>query len=473
MRRLLTLSVVILLFALDAYAQPGMQGMRMSSFGGTVAGLENPALLANVRNRWEVNLSNMNYTLENSDIKLNWRDFTSGQNINFNASSLGNIQDFSLKNIVEFQGPSVMFNLKNKLAIGFSTRVRSFTQLNSMDLSLVQPLFENRPFDLATDGKIVEPYLNVNLQTFADFGISGAYKVLRLKKHNLFVGATARIYRGLFAFDFTGQDIDIDLDQAVNDSVLNINADLALKASVPADADFLNNGDGLSGFLNPGVVLNSLVQQAAGSGFGFDIGAVYEGKLLKRKLRAGVSITDIGSVRYNKGIQYGASFVANNVSIHKDSLDNFPSGYDSIKAYAASYGVVIDTSIGETSFSQSLPTRINLFADLQIVKGFYVSVMTALDATSSGQLRSNYSNYLSVIPRFQSKRVEAWVPITYNAFSSQAQVGVGARISAFYFGTNNITDIIQGEVKGFNFYLGARVSSLRSKKKNDKNKGDK
>jgi hypothetical protein len=100
-------------------------------------------------------------------------------------------------------------------------------------------------------------------------------------------------------------------------------------------------------------------------------------------------------------------------------------------------------------------------------------MMTAFDATAEGKPRSNYSTYVSFIPRFQSKRVEAWVPITYNAFSSQAQVGVGARLSAFYLGTNNISDLIRGEVKGFNFYIGARVSSLRSKKKDEKNKGDK
>ena len=213
MNKHLLFVILLLLVVSSVFAQPGMQGMRISSNGGTISGLENPALLANVKNRWDVSLFGLNYTIENSDLKINWRDIMNGEELKFNAASFKNIDNFSLSNVVEIQGPSAMFSLKNKLAVGFTTRVRSFTQLRSLNFSFASPILEGRDFNIATDGKIVEPYMNINLQSFADIGVSGAYKVLRIKKHNLFVGATARMYKGIFALDFTGENINMDLNQ--------------------------------------------------------------------------------------------------------------------------------------------------------------------------------------------------------------------------------------------------------------------
>jgi hypothetical protein len=363
--------------------------------------------------------------------------------------------------VLELYGPAVYFNYKKKFAFGINTRTRFFFQLNNANLNLAKSVFNDANLNVNDYGVIKEDYINTNLNVMTDIGFTGSAQVLSLKKHKLFVGASLRFYKGLASLDFTGRNINIDPDKIANsDSVVEFSSDLEFNSSVPADFDILSS---TGSSLNFGTVLGNALNRSAGSGVGGDIGAVYQGILFNRSLRASLSITDIGRINYNRGRQRSASFVANNVQIPIDSFATFPSGYDSIRNWAANYGVQIDT--GSNSYTHSLPTRLNLYGELQVLKGFHVGLATSANLANTNNIHSSYSGYTSIIPRWQSRMAEAWMPLTYNYFSRNLKAGLGFRLAYFYFGSDDVLSLVRSDVKSLNFYLGLRVAGNYSKRK--------
>lgn len=443
----------------NSYAQPGNTGMRFSHFGGTMSTYENPAFGVTGNTKWEVQLFNVNEMMENTDLKLNWRSIA--QDGDFNFGSANGSDDFSFRNALELYGPAAFFSYKKKYAFGINTRTRFFFQLNDANLDLADATLGSDNFNLQDYGPVREDFINLNLNLLTDIGLTGSAQIFETEKHKLYAGASLRFYKGIAAVDFTGRNIDIDPDKIVNaDSVVEFSADMQFNSSTPSDLDlFSGNGDGL----DFSTVFSNAFGKSAGSGIGGDIGFVYTGELLERKVRASLSITDMGSIKYSKGSQRSASFIANDTRIPVDSFDNFPDSYDSIRTWAAGYGVTVDT--GNASFTQALPTRLNLYGEVQLLKGIHIGLATSANLASNDGRSSSYSSYTAIIPRWQSRVFEAWAPISYNYFSKNLKAGIGARLAYFYFGSDDLLGLVNSNAKSVNFYLGFRVSGNYSKRK--------
>ena len=463
MKKLFFVLFPLTIISLTALAQPGNTGMRFSHYGGTMSTYENPAFGASGHTKWEVQLFNVNEMMENTDVKLDWQSLANGNG--FDLGSNNGASDFSFRNVLELYGPAVFFNYKKKYAFGISTRTRFFFQLNDANLDLTDAAFNDNSFDINDYGTIREDFINLNLNLFTDIGFTGSAEIFKTKHHTLYAGASLRFYKGLAAIDFTGRNINIDPDKIVNaDSVVEFSTDMQFNSSMPNNIDLVS-GSG-SDELDFNTVLNNSFGKSAGNGIGGDIGAVYQGMLLNRSFKASASITDIGRINYNKGNQQSAAFIANNVRIPIDSFDSFPSGYDSIKAWAADYGVTVDS--GNASFTQSLPTRLNLYGEVQLLKGFHVGLATSANLSGTKGLTSSYSSYTAIIPRWQSRMLEAWAPISYNYFSNNLKAGLGVRLAYVYFGSDDILGLARSNAKSVNFYFGLRVSGNYSKRKVNK-----
>lgn len=467
MKKLIGLLLFFTTIVISINAQPGNTGMRFSHYGGTMSTYENPAFGANSHTKWELQLFNVNEMMENNQLELNWNSILQGNGFNFGQDSNLRQQqqvsadDFSFRNVLEVHGPALFFNYKKKFSFGVNTRTRFFFQLNDANLDLGEEALGNDNFDFNTYGPIREDFVNLNMNLLTDIGLTGSAKIISKKKHKFYVGASLRFYQGIAAIDFTGKNIDIDPNKTINaDSVVEFSADMQFNSSMPNSLDLLSSG---GGNINFATVVNNAFGNSAGSGIGGDIGAVYQGKLLKRSLRVSASITDIGSINYNKGNQRSATFIANDVQIPLDSFDNFPSGYDSIKSWASGYGVTVDT--GKASFTQALPTRLNLYGELQVLKGFHLGVASSVNLASNNGKASSYSSYTAIIPRWQSRMLEVWAPITYNYFSNNLKAGLGARLATFYFGSDDLVGLASGSTKSVNFYFGLRIAKNYNKRK--------
>ncbi len=446
--------IPIVLLATNAFAQSGNTGMRFSEFGGTQATYENPAFGAANKTKWEVQLFNANEIFENNTYKLNWRNFLKDGKFNLSSEAAS---DFSFRNALEVCGPAVMYNFKNIFSVGVNIRTRFFFQMQDANRNLTKAALTDSNFSLANYGAITEDYLNFNMHLLTDVGLTGSATVFKTEKHSLTLGASLRMYKGQAAMDFTAKNVNIDPDNIIGaDSVVRFSANMQVDAAFPDELNPLAGGNQNIDFES---IINNAMSKSPGSGMGGDIGAVYQGTLLTRKIRASIAITDIGQITYNKGNQYNALFSANNIAIPIDSFESFPSGYDSIKEWAADYGVIVDTA--KHSFVQKLPTRMNLFAEIALTKNIHVGIANSINLSTNDSKASSYSSYMAVIPRFQSRLLEAWAPISYNYFSKNMKAGFGARIGFLYFGTDDLLSALTSEVKGVNFYLGLRVAGLK------------
>ncbi len=462
---LLACSVMLFGFQ-SSFAQSGNTGLKFSKYGGIMSTMENPAFGAGQEIQWETQIFNINNTTEIQGLLLPWNQLLTDGKLSFgDVQNAQGDKQFSFRNALEVSGPAAFYNYKKKFSVGFTTRTRLFLQLNDANLRLADAVFAEDGFDFKKYGPIKEDYVNFNLQAMSDIGITGSAQVLNIKNHKLYAGLSLRYYQGLAAFDFTAKNVDIDPDKIINsDSVVAFSADLEMNAGFPVDLDILNSSD--DGEVNFGQIINPF-NSGSGNGIGGDVGVAYMGQLFDKNVRAGLSVTDIGRINYRRGAQYGAYFRANNVSIPIDSFENIPCTYDSIRTWAKGYGIDVDTAVVD-DFVQQLPTRINFYAEVELGLGFVVGLSSSGNLIGQGSKRSTYGGYTALIPRWQNKWLEVWAPVSYNYFTERAQVGFGARLAYFYFGSDNVLGLLSTDSRGANVYLGFRVAgNFKKPKKKD------
>jgi len=135
-----------------------------------------------------------------------------------------------------------------------------------------------------------------------------------------------------------------------------------------------NNFDGsLGDFVEPD---GSSFTEVQGSGFGLDLGTTIEmdlaGPIAKvfsfmkgpKKLKVGLSVTDIGSITYDNN---AGSFTANE-TFTWDGVD-FEDGFDDALADSISKEIYLNYQPGnEESITQKLPTKVSLGTHLQVGK---------------------------------------------------------------------------------------------------------
>lgn len=211
-------------------------------------------------------------------------------------------------------------------------------------------------------------------------------------------------------------------------------------------------------------------------GFGFDIGAVYEWRpdfqeykynmdgetdLWRRdqnkyKLKASLSINDIGGIKYKKS-QY-----SNDVSATFNYWDFTELNVDSFAGFDKLMKDSFPSTSNSTTFKVSLPTTINTQVDYHLGKCYYVNFTANLPnpiKTKSVQLYE-YTN-LSLGPRIDLPWFGLSVPFTYNSLVAQhgkpVMMGLGLRLGPLSIGTNDILNYFTGDFYGMNAYMLLRL----------------
>ena len=106
------------------------------------------------------------------------------------------------------------------------------------------------------------------------------------------------------------------------------------------------------------------------------------------------------------------------------------------------------------------PTRMNLFVDAHIWKGFYASFFSEIALHDYLNAQKTVSmNSFEIIPRYEVKKwFSVAMPISYVQYNGVA-VGLALRLGPVYFGTSDLfrTFAIGSDFMGFSVYGGLRV----------------
>ena len=503
------LFVILLIFPFSSIcSQDFLSGMNDNYMGINQAALQ-PAAIADSRFKTDINLVGFNTDLYNDALQFKSKWFydplgymyTNSWWVDNTYLSGANGKDKNMIMSQSLAGPGFMLTIKDKHAIGLTTRTRSI--INVDDVS--EPLFT---FFYNRDPQYMNQWysdrdVRAVQHVFSDYGLLYATEILNTGPHFLKAGVTVKLLQGLGAAYLQTDSLFYYIDGTNGTS------------TYPRSWNSPNIHAGLSGnwnaYDNDGshVFLNDY-QFIAKPSVGLDLGVVYEfrpdymkfrydmdgQKGLERKdknkylLKVGISVLDIGRLKYKKeanSFDFIAEFTTNYQKYQPgdtgipDStywLEGQPADYrfmdyylnfvDTIYQRSLS-GMGVQKSAGnEERFSVSLPTAISLQVDVHITDGLYAN-LTTYTALNQGFSKTSNSHYISnytITPRFEHKWFTASIPVQYNQYK-KVNVGIGIRIAYIYFGLNNLFSSVFSDPYSTNAYLGVKIPIFHPKPPSD------
>jgi hypothetical protein len=173
------------------------------------------------------------------------------------------------------------------------------------------------------------------------------------------------------------------------------------------------------------------------------------------KIRAGLSLLDAGRITYTGSAR---RFDFKNVSTPTTwgSLDTLQlkgaAGLDS------AFNNVFGSINKGNSFYTGLPTVLNVFGDVQIIKYFYIAAMASQRVTTVSKAGFKAFSSVTIMPRLEHRQVEVGLPVTISTRYGTLQPGFYLRVSGFYMGSDNLATLFNaGNRTGLSLYMGGYV----------------
>ena len=375
------------------------------------------------------------------------------------------------------------FHINPKIAIGLKAKARSITNIGNVDPSFAILIEQGLDYPLLWNQKIEEQFLNVNHLTWAEVGFNYGQVVLDQEEHFLKAGATIKYLKGYSAAYFQTSNLQFNLKN--NDTTQLITGNLNYGYS-----------DNL-----PGLIENGLDNKFNSNfGLGLDLGFVYEWRPKykdfkydmdgetnlwmknknKYKAKVGISLIDLGSIRFKKG-GLSRNFSVNNSSLFDlqsfstaSSLSDFDQIIDSLINESSAAGNTNWTSeqSPNSTFVMRTPTALSLQLDYQLGKYFYVNISGVMNVIlKKKDTKVIVPNQLSITPSFDWSWFGLFLPISMNEYSG-FKTGLASRLGPLSIGVTDFRALFSvGKVRGAEFYLGLRLPILYSAiKDKDKDK---
>jgi hypothetical protein len=206
-----------------------------------------------------------------------------------------------------------------------------------------------------------------------------------------------------------------------------------------------------------------------GLGLGLDIGVsltIETGDMDERPylLRGGISVMDIGSVRFTNNAQVHALNTNQPFSMDtKDYLNLDPNNppADFIRRFNQKTVGKADSSFVANTFQMALPTGISIQTDLALIEKVFIGglIVQRLPMGANPLLRDNI---LAVTPRFESRWLSASLPFSLLNYR-QFQVGFAARFAFLTIGSDDIASLFgQKRLNGSDFYMALKINAFRT-----------
>lgn len=412
-------------------------GGSIDNYSGIQSVIVNPANVAASGMKFEFNLFSTSVFIGNDFLTMDLSDIKNLTN-NFDFDTDVEISPMDKSNFfgnIDILGPSVLFNLNEKNSLALSTRARVFFNIHNIEGELYELLNSNEDianFDISMDN------LSGSVHTWAELGLTYGRVILTRNNHILKVGATFKYLSGA-------------------------GGTYGFSPLMTAKYDSNNESLTTTGSLEYGYTSNFDLEKISfsdikgGSGFGADLGIVYEfrdvnGSESPYKLRVGLSVTDIGTISYKDASTF---------------MYDMDATIDATQFEEKDLGQVLEDNYTGTEVMQvakfGLPTTIQFFADYSLTKRFFVSAHGAISAKKPSKSPvSNIINSISVTPRFQMRWLSVYSPLSVRKYDSSLAWGVGVRAGPVTIGSGSIfTNLISKSSRSADVYIGVKVPIYR------------
>lgn len=474
---------VFITFKMQAQQWLGISG---SNYSGTNSVYNNPANITDSRYKLYVNLAANDVFISNNYVGYNapfsWpklltnsaaQEYRNSKNVIIFKNSYYDIntdgEPYHLNLLNDLRGPSFLYTINPKSSFGLLTRVRTIVNFTGASLPLANLirlgtdtlLLRNHPFSVSGT--------TVNINSYAEFGISYGQILKDEDEDFIKVGITLKRVVGIYNAHLNIHEADYDV---INDpaepkkQILRINH-LKADYGYTTEESFKNSKPTL-----PWIFGN----QSAGSGWGMDLGFVYEYRpdvrkftyreKGKRKLdpsknkyefKLGISILDIGGINYNNP-NYVRNWEVENNNKQFNSADvSMIKGLDdAFKRINKTEEISEDKTLN--NFTTGLPTALQINLDYHLKENFYVNSLWVQSLSANQSISIKVPSSLSVTPRWESKWIEVAIPFALLDNYSTFTFGLATRVGPLFFGTDNLGSFLNiSRPRGTDLYLGLSI----------------
>ncbi len=481
-----------MLFSVIAFSQSYV-GFLNDNYSGVHAVINNPANIVDSPFKTDINLVGASAFLGNDYASVKFSDLFK-KDFKFDkyvkrSPLTANEGVFN----IDILGPSFMFNIAPKHSLAVSTRLRV------MENTVANGDLYETINKIGNEWEYKKP-LSVNVgnamtrgNAWAEIGLSYATVLMDKKEHFLKGGLTLKYLRGTATAHFTTENAtlkyvpaerklkDITVDELKKIGVTDITkitdeqekklgvvsrVITAGKASYGYTKNFENAKD---------IKLEDF-KKMYGDGFGTDLGITYEWRpevdkykvansesyyrdANKYKLRIGLSVTDIGTVRYNDSDNAISEAYKLDATISKRQYDNRPKDN-----YSKLLSEFFTKETKTNAIKSNLPTAFHFNADWNFNNKFYLNLDTNFDIANNEKGNSIENTY-SLTPRYETKWFSAYIPLSMREFSG-FNAGLGFRAGPLYVGSGSvITNLFSDKSKGADVYVGLKIPIFHSRLK--------
>ncbi len=463
MKRIIVSSILLLSFY-HSYSQSYI-GYLTDNYSGVHGVISNPANIADSRFKADINLVSVSGFGGNDYFGINVFDATKS---NYDFDEDGHTFPKDENNLffnVDVMGPSFMFNITPKHSVAIFSRARSFVNINKIDGTL----FDNLSDDFEEEEDFVTNNNNVfvTVNGWAEIGASYATILFDKDKHFIKGGLSVKYLQGLgnaygstnnFSLNYDADGIEISPGNTTGSLESSGTLTYGRSDNLHEDMDNFEMVDGATGI-------------------GFDLGFVYELRKPeysdntydfskdrdknKYILKLGLSITDIGSIKYKNGEEEMYDLTN---TINQETYEDAEDIDDLLDLYTL-------VSEGGTT-NAALPTALHLNADWSMSNKFYLNFNTDLSLRSAEKLNANrFINTVSLTPRLETKWFSFYSPLSVVQHSGFSW-GAGLRAGPLFVGSGSIlSNLISDESKRADFYVGLKVPVYHGRVKDNDEDG--
>ena len=362
----------------------------------------------------------------------------------------------------QFYLPSFMVSINSKNAFALKWKIRTLLNIDGVSNDLAQLISYDFDYPALFNLRLTNEKLSIQTMSWAEYGFTYGHVFKDEGKHFLKAGATVKLIQGLQAGYMKIDNLNYEFTTDTTISLFQTGVSYAHSNNF----DFNQNNISYKYISNPSL--------------GFDLGVVYEWRpdfekyrydmdgqtnLVRKdqnkyKLKAGLSVLDIGRVKYTKGEKSGDFFA----DIHLMDITTLdPSDIDSFDDSLRSKFVEVPSS---PTFTMNLPTTLSAQVDYNIYKDFYVNFTPYyIFQFRKKSTRVHDITTFSLTPRWDHKWFGVFLPFSYDAMRN-TKIGLALRLGPVIIGTNNISPLIgKKDIYGADLYFMFKIPIMYKRPK--------
>lgn len=463
------IAILLIIFSIKASGQE-MLGLGFSNYSGISGKNINPAFLTGSKVYLDVNIIGGGLSIENNfgyiphDSNNIWTILRTMELKKLNDTSYkynnfylyhGNKSYYSLAGTGTVMGPGIMLQ-DGKHAFGISLSFRNYGSTYHAPGQFLRDLYNQGPgnSDINKERNISN-YGAAEL-SWQELSFNYAYDFYERYGTKLTAGIEFKVLFGVAGFS---NDMSTLKYHWINNDSIIVDT-LSTRMGIAAPVNFSNNKTDL----NP---------WAKGHGIGLSIGFLYtknasnvsqkgEKPLCAKpyedyKYRIGLSIMDIGSIRFKNNTRVyqintsNALLGINNLTYYSNSIDA------TMNSIMNQLNVDTTTAVVDSTIRMSLPTAISLQMDYHLRKNIYISGLW-INPLHFKTRSLRRPAQLAVIPRYDTRILGVSLPVSWYDYQ-KLRLGVALRFYSVTIGTEKLgTWLGVGNLEGMDFYFNIKFN---------------